>query len=597
MNTAPKRKRKSSSRGWEHNPKLDPARGISMKLSIKISLFAALAAVLFCVTQISSCGAVPPARETEEAEDNIIIQDNSISDGDSASNYAESRPRAKVRDELVVAFSRGELELDFRKSYLASEAQLFTAIYEGLFSYHPLTMEPIPAAARSWETSEDHKEWRFTIRENAKFQNGDSIRAEDFRASWLSLLDPEMDAPYSSLFDIIEGAQDFRLGRISADKVGISCRDEKTLIVRLNSPAAFFPSMLCHHSFSPVHPSMLKKENWERPVSNGPFIIQEMDETRILLVKNTEYWDASRVKLNKLTIKFSEDGDDASAMWNSGEARWLHGDVNFEALTDRGGIEVNAMFATHYYYIRSARKPWDDFRLRRALSLVLPWNKIREGYSLPARTLIYPIPDYPQIEGLETANIEEAEKLLTDAGFPNGAGLPKLVIRITPSMEAARIASLMAEAWYSILKINVVIDEVPYRLYFQSLKQDDYDVGSTTWIGDFADPYTFLQMWRRDSNLNDARHNDNDYEELMEKSMNEEGTKRWQTLADAEALLLNRGNVLPVSYSPAVNIIDLAEIDGWYPNVLDIHPFKYMSFAARKPLPGVVMKPLQSLKG
>ena len=543
--------------------------------------YARIKAVLLCISLLISCKAAPEVIETISEDEETPISD-----------YVEARPRPRVRDELVVALSKGEMEWDFRKSYLASEAQIYTAIYEGLFSYHPFTMEPVPAAARRWEISEDKKQWTFTIRESAKFQNGDSIKAEDFKASWLSLLEPERDAPYSSLFDIIEGAQDFRLGRIGADKVGISCPDEKTLVVRLNSPAAFFPSMLCHHSFSPIHPSMLKAENWDKPVSNGPFYIEEIDDNHILFLKNNEYWDARRVNLNKLYVKFPKDGDDATAMWNSGEARWLHGDINLQTMSDRSGIEINAMFATNYYYISSARKPWNDFRLRRALSLVLPWDKIRTGYPLPAKTLIYPIPDYPELEGLDTANVTEAEQLMAEAGFPLGTGLPELVIRITPSQEDARIATLMAEAWNSTLGVNVTIDEVPFRAYFQSLKLDDYDVGSTTWIGDFADPYSFLQMWRKDSNLNDARHNDNDYEELMEKSMIEEGSKRWETLAEAEKLLLSRGNILPIAYSPALNIIDMDEIDGWYPNVLDIHPFKYLAFKTRKPLPGVAMTPL-----
>jgi peptide/nickel transport system substrate-binding protein/oligopeptide transport system substrate-binding protein len=145
----------------------------------------------------------------------------------------------------------------------------------------------------------------------------------------------------------------------------------------------------------------------------------------------------------------------------------------------------------------------------------------------------------------------------------------------------------MAAAWVQELGIRARVDVVPYNQYFQSLKRDDYDVGSTTWIGDFADPYTFLQMWRRDSNLNDAHHNDGDYETLIDRSMTEEGDTRWKTLAEAEKLLLDRGTVLPISYSSALNIIDTAEIDGWYVNALDIHPFKYLAFKAFRPLPGV----------
>ncbi|MDR2101565.1 MAG: peptide ABC transporter substrate-binding protein [Treponema sp.] len=504
-------------------------------------------------------------------------------------DFAETRPRQLIRDELTAVFSNGEIELDFRKSYLASEAQLFTALYEGLFSYHPFTMEPVPALASKWEISEDKKKWTFTLREEAKYRNGDPLRAEDFRSAWISLLDPGANSPYSSLFDVIEGARDYRTGKQSDPRqVGILAVNDRTLEVRLTAPSSFFPSMLCHHSFSPIHPSMLNEGDWSAkpPVSNGPFYIESRDAGQMVLVKNEFYWDAPRVSLNRVILKFTEDGEEAAALWNSGEARWISGDVNLENLTDRSGIVINAMFATHYYFIRSAEKPWNDHRLRQALSISLPWDQIRQGHYLPAKTLIFPIPGYPEIAGVDTTDTDEARRLLEEAGYPKGVGLPDLTIRLTPSAEAGRIGEIMAAAWMQ-LGIPVKIDVVPYTQYFQALKKNDYEVGFSTWIGDFADPYTFLQMWRQDSNLNDAGYNDTDYEALLDKSMSEEGEQRWKTLSEAETLLLSRGTVLPISYSPAINVVDTDELDGWFPNVLDIHPFKYFFFKALRPLPGV----------
>ncbi len=515
-----------------------------------------------------------------------------------APGFAETRPRASVRDEFTAVFSKAELELDFRKSYMSSEAQLFTALYEGLFSYHPFTMEPVPAAADEWEVSEDKKQWTFTIRQDAQYWNGDPLRAEDFRAAWISLLSPERESPYSSFFDIIEGARDYRLG-IEKDpaKVGVSAPGTKTLVVKLNAPASFFPAMLCHHSFSPIHPSMIQKENWsapgasgvwEPPVSNGPFKIVSLDEETLVMEKTARYWDSRRVSLNKITIKYADDPVEASHFWNSGEARWISGDFSWDALTDRSGIQVNAMFATHYYYIRSGEKPWDDYRVRRALILALPWDELRGNIGQPAKTLIYPLTGYPEIEGLDATDTEEAVKLLTEAGFPGGDGLPELVIRLTPSEEAARIGALMASAWKETLNVQVRVEVFPYNRYFAALKEPGYVVGSLTWIGDFADPYSFLQMWRSDSNLNDARYNDDDFENLMERSMREEGDARLATMAEAEKLLLDRGSVIPISHNLAINVVDTGEIEGWYANALDIHPFKYFSFKAFRPLPGVV---------
>jgi len=554
-----------------------------------ISLVSAPILLLLCLPLLGACRAIPDGMRSPLAEHEAQL----LLSMDSEANFAGIRPQPQTRDELAVAFSRAELQLDFRRSYMANEAQIFTALYEGLFSYHPLTMEPVPAAASRWELSEDRRQWTFTIRANARFHNGDPLRAEHFRAAWLSMIDPERNAPYSSLFDIIEGAREFRLGNATVEDVGIFAPAERTLVVRLNSPVSFFPSMLCHHSFSPIHPSMLDEEDWSArwPISNGPFYIVEKNNDRMVLARNPYYWDARRVSLDRIILRFVEDGAEASALWNAGEVRWIHGAVCFETLMDRSSIHVNAMFATHYYFIRSARTPWDDFRLRRALSLVLPWEEIRQGHFLPATTLIFPIPGYPRVEGLHTADVEEARRLFAEAGYAGGEGLPELVIRIPPSAESKRIAALMARAWYDNLGVRAAIDIVPFRQYLESLRQDDYDVGSITWIGDFADPWTFLKMWSRDSNLNTAQHSDDDFESLMDRAMAEEGAQRWETLAEAEALLLYRGNVLPISFSPAVNIINLNEIEGWYPNVLDIHPFKYMGFRELRPLPGVVMGP------
>ena len=529
-------------------------------------------------------------QERSEENDKVEKDDNDI---------VRMRPGIQSRDELTVAFSQHEIELDFRKSYLSTEAQIFTALYEGLFTYHPETLEPVPAMAERWAVSADRMQWTFTMRRNARYSNGDPVRSDDFRSAWLSILEPGKNLPYSSMFDVIEGARNYRLGiNRNPNSVGLSAPDSRTLIVRLHSPASFFPAMLCHHSFSPIHPSMLNRTdwsprqdqiNWSPPLSNGPFYIVSMNDEKIVMRKNAHYWDSDEVKLNTINMVFAGSPEDASNLWNSGEARWIAGSVNLETLTDRSGIKINVMFATHYYFIRSDTKPWDDYRVRRAMALVLPWEEIRNNYLLPAESLIFPISGYPKVAGITETNIDEARRLMTEAGYDNLEGLPDLVIRLSPSQDAARVGSIMSKAWKEILGFNVRIEVISYDRYYSSMSGDGYTIGSCTWIGDFADPYAFLLMWHRESNLNDARLHDLDYDALLERSLVEEGALRLATLADAERLLLDRGTILPICYNPALNIIDTGELAGWYPNALDIHPFKYISFITLRPLPNIVM--------
>jgi peptide/nickel transport system substrate-binding protein/oligopeptide transport system substrate-binding protein len=184
--------------------------------------------------------------------------------------------------------------------------------------------------------------------------------------------------------------------------------------------------------------------------------------------------------------------------------------------------------------------------------------------------------------------------LLEESGFPKGKGLPPLLIKIPDGMESMRQASVMAAAWKE-WGITTEIKTYPYAQYFEILKDGDYTLGTMTWIADFADPLAFLQMWMSSSNLNSGKYADSAYDDLIRKSMSQSGEERYKTLSEAESILLRTAQVLPIGHNPAINLIDLQFIDGWYQNPLDIHPFKYLTFAPYKPLKGVVSLPLPGI--
>ena len=125
--------------------------------------------------------------------------------------------------------------------------------------------------------------------------------------------------------------------------------------------------------------------------------------------------------------------------------------------------------------------------------------------------------------------------------------------------------------------------------YYNSLKANDYDLGTITWIGDFADPLAFLEMFRPNSNLNDSDWKNQEFERIILKSHAEKDfKKRYEMLSKAEELLLGEGVIIPISYRLSVNIIDIYSIGGWYSNAIDIHPFKFIKFIKPQPVPGLV---------
>ena len=506
---------------------------------------------------------------------------------------SDSAEEEKER-EFVYALLSSEVNFDPLHAYTALESQVYTAIYEGLVIYNPLTLNPLPGAASHWDKSPDGKTYRFYIREEALFSNGDRVRARDFRDSWLRILDPDADAEYSTFFDIIKGAREYRMGREDdPDNVGIRVVSDSILDIELETPAAHFLKLLSHMSFVPIHSHYVEDEGWDKRssiVGNGPFYVFEKNEREIVFLKNNLYWDKKRVQIDRLVMRFYNTPGEISIGFNRGLVHWA---TNWDssALQDTSKIVFNPLFATNFFFFKCLNPPWNDYRVRRAMALLVPWEEIRTDQIFYATdTLVPKVPNYPEVEGIAKQDKKEALQLLDEAGYPNGTGLPPIKIRISPGGESEAMAKVMVTAWEEALGVEVVIDAVDFRNYFDSMKKQDYTIGRMTWIGDFADPLTFLQMWTSDSNLNDAAFVDSEYDGLVQEAIPIEGKNRYEKLAEAEALLLRKAVVLPISNQPTLNLVDLAYIKGWYPNALDLHPFKYLHFKEARLFPNLVMR-------
>ncbi|MBN2049236.1 MAG: peptide ABC transporter substrate-binding protein [Spirochaetales bacterium] len=502
---------------------------------------------------------------------------------------------AEERTTLTTAYASTEYQWDIIHSYSSFEAQLYTAVYEGLVTYHPFSLQPISGVARFWEVMPDGKTWRFYLRENARYWNGDRVTAAHFRDAWLTLLDPEEKAEYSSLLDVVRGALDYRTGKTTdPETVGLRVLSDTLLEVELEEPADHFLKILCHHSLAPIHPKLLKQRQWNSKtaiLSNGPFYVLSWSDEEIILGKNLLYWDASSVELEKIRIMLTDDYEETTARFNSGEIHWCAGGIDWGAVENPNNLLLNPMFATSYLFFSCLSPPFDRADVRRGLALLIPWEEIRsEDYMLlPTAGLVPSIPGYPEAQGIEAQNVNEGLALLNAQGFPKGQGLGDLIIRVPEGGDMERISTLIKDAWETSLDITVAVEYHSYPSYFDVIETRPYTLATITWIGDFADPLTFLQMWTGTSNLNDSGYRNENYDTLLKESMGQTGEKRYETLGVAEALLLSEAAVLPLSHYPALNALEVSLVDGWYPNPLDIHPFKYIRFNKPEIPPSVVM--------
>ena len=478
-----------------------------------------------------------------------------------------------------------EYDLNPHTASYSSESQILSSLYEGLFSFDPITLEPKNALAVRYRISRNKKRWTFTLRKNATFADGSLITAQDVCDAWLDLLaDPR--APYSSMLDIVAGAAAYRSGKGRRDAVGIRALSDTTLVVELASPAGYLPRVLCHSAFA-----VCKKD---RSVSSGAFSMQRNAAGEMILIKNNNYWDAAHTHIERIAIVQSDDADENAFLFNTGIADWITGNVTVQKLLDKDCAQINAEFATEYLFFKCRKKSvWNNPSLRAALLEAVPWDELRSQAFVKAPTLVYPINGYPQIEGFTYTDTDEALSLMTDAkkraGIAQSKRLP-LVIGVPDSDYMKKQADILAGAWKA-LGVDVMVESAPVNRYLESIPSWDADLFSYTWIGDFTDPLAFLELFRSASTLNVAQWKNAEYDKLLGEAALYTGEDRIKLLARAEQLLLDSGEVLPVSHPVSFNVIDLETTGGWSSNAFDIHPFKYL-YKKRKTagLPNIVAR-------
>lgn len=461
--------------------------------------------------------------------------------------------------------------LDPHTANYSSDAQILTGLYEGLFTYDPATLEPQPALAESFKISRDKLRWTFTIKENARFSNGDAITAQSIKDAWIAVLNPELQAPLSSLLDCIKGAREYRTGTGSAEDVGITVQGRQKLTVTLTSPTEYFDSILCHHAFSAVSP--------KKGVYSGPFILESYQDNILIMKKNPQYYDAENVVLDTITVIQSDDLAENAYSFNTGSADWIISAASVDSIIDYQSIVINAQFATEYLFFKADRAPWNRADFRNALLAAVPWAELRSQAFVPAETFIYPVYGYESPAGINDTDMDEARLLLAqakeNAGMSSDEPL-EITIAVSDTEYMFSQAALLKQAWEE-LGITVHISKTPESRYLSSISGWVADIFSYTWIGDFSDPLAFLELFRSGSSMKESAWSNPEYDRLLQDAALENSGERLELLSQAEDVLLSDGVVLPISHPVTLNIIDQQAVGGWYPNALDIHPLKYLT--------------------
>ena len=475
--------------------------------------------------------------------------------------------------------------LDVHKSRSVQAAEVLRDVGEGLTGFSA-TGELVPAAAASWEMSEDGLSYTFHLRPEAKWSNGDPLTAQDFVYSMDRLKDPAVAAVYADyLKDVVE----------------VGALDEHTLVLGLERPTPYLLSLLTHPSTFPVHaPSIVEHgDAFARPgnlVSNGAYTLEEWIPGGVIrLRRNAHYWDDANTAID--TVEYYVIVQDSAEL-----ARYRAGELHitsvvpgesFEQVREELGDQLRvAPYLTIYYYgYNLTRPPFKDApKLRQALSMAIDREQLVENVTrrgeLPAYSWVPTfMPNYEPPQSSYAALRQEernqiARRLYKEAGYSEENPL-EVELRYNTSDAHQRVALAVQSMWREVLGFEVTLINEEFRVLLANMREREVtQVFRSSWTGDYDDPHTFLSVLGTGYSANMPAYSNEQYDSLMQRAADETDPERRRLyLEEAERVMLADHPAIPIYFYVSKHLVS-PEVEGWGDNVLDYHYSRHLSFKA-----------------
>jgi oligopeptide transport system substrate-binding protein len=474
------------------------------------------------------------------------------------------------------------------------DLRVIESLFQGLARVDPVTGHPIPGLAERWEMSPDGCVYTFHLRENLQWSPGQPITAGDVIYSWLRVLNPLTASEYAGQLYYVKNAEAYNTGKIQDPSlVGAHALDARTVRVELNHPTAFFLNLCAFQTLAVVPRQIIEKygEDWmrARPLpTSGPYLLQEWRlNDKIRMVKNPYYWDAAHTRSAVVDCLPISEPDTALNLYQTGGADiiWDRDNIPNElldVLSRRPDFHTFPYIGTYFLRCNTTRPPFNDPRVRKALALTIDKRRVVEKILRGGEPVAdHLVPDgtahYQPAKGLGY-DPEEARRLLAEAGFPGGKGFPHCSYLFDSAGGGEKIHEKVAvelqQMWREQLGLEFELKQMEKRVYQTAQKTRDYDVCRCTWIGDYDDPNTFLDLFRSDNGNNRTGWKNSRYDDLIDEANKQvDLTRRAALLREAETILVHdEAPIIPIYFYVGFNYYDPARIKGVHSNILDDHP-------------------------
>ncbi len=467
---------------------------------------------------------------------------------------------------------------------LASFNTLFE-LYEGLVAESP-DGSPAPGLAQHWNTQVDGLAWTFVLRDGLQFSDATPLTATDVVESIRRALDPRLAAPYSGLLSAIAGADKVIGGRQPATTLGVRALDRRTIEIELSRPVPHLPQLLMLPVAFPVHPELRAGARPDRVPGSGAFVLTErVPQSHLLLRANPHYHGAAEVRLDGQRLVVTEDAHSELNRFRTGELHVTETVPPGQVARLRSELGDQLLVApylgTHWFGYNLTRPPFDgNPALREALSLAIDRDilvrHITGAGELPAWTLVPPgmadwhsiAPDAARLSGSERLAL--ARQRLQQSGY---ADQPlRVQIRYNSHPLQRRLALAVAAMWRQQLGIQTELHNEEWRVFVVNRRERRLTrVFRGGWIADYADPVSFLDLFRSDSALNATGFADPDVDALLDAAQRENDPRRRRVLlADAEQRVLAAHAIVPLYFHVSRHLVS-PRVRGWNTHPLDRH--------------------------
>jgi oligopeptide transport system substrate-binding protein len=520
--------------------------------------------------------------------------------------------RPEPRADLVI-LNGPEIEtLDPQVLTGQADGRISGALFEGLTRFNPVTGRGEPGLAERWDISPDGRIYTFHLRTNAAFSNGRPITADDFVWSWRHAINPVTGADYSGFFFYVKGGRELVTGTsTNFATLGIRATDTRTVEVELTNPAPFFPDLCAMRIMAVVPRETIERygDQWVRasplPCSGAFELLSWRPNDRIQVRKNPHYWDAANVRSERVDFLSGDSPATGLNLYLTGavdvliERNLIPLDL-IDVLRTRPDFHTFSYLGTYFIRFNVTRKPFDDVRVRKAISLVVDKRRIVERITRmgerPASAVTPPdTGGYTPPPGLghnassetnatayataRAENIAAAQQLLAEAGYPGGKGFPPFTYMYNAGGGGgSRTHEQIGVEFQSMLRehlgLQVELRPVEWKTYLSDMSALNYDMIRGSWIGDYQDPTTFLDIFLADSGNNRTGWRNATYDQLLDQAAAAgDPVHRSDLLRQAETLLvLDEVPIIPIYNYTGLYAYDSDRVGGIYPNLTDEHP-------------------------